>query len=64
MPLGFRPESLRLALDDSVNFDAGYADRDGNLITDPREQALETINVATVGLEPLDFKRVFSSTSL
>ena len=48
-----------MVLGGSAIFAAGHIDRDGNSVTDLREQALETGNVATVDPETLDLKRVF-----
>ena len=59
IPLGFRPDNLRMALDGSVIFAAGHTDQDGNSITDPREPTRETTNVAAINPETLDFERVF-----
>ncbi len=59
IPLGFRPDNLRMALDGSVIYAAGHTDKDGNSITDPREPTLETSNVAEIDPETLEFERVF-----
>ena len=64
IPLGFRPDNLRMALDGSAIYAAGHTDRDGNSITDPREPTLETSNVALIDPDSLEFERVFTHPAM
>ncbi|MDA1094899.1 MAG: hypothetical protein O3A25_16735 [Acidobacteria bacterium] len=62
--LGFRPDNLRMALDGSVLFASGHTDKDGLSITDPREPLRETINVAAIDPETLEFTRIFEHPAM
>lgn len=55
IPLGFRPDNFRMALDGSAIFASGHTDKDGNSIAGDREPTLETTNVAAIDPETLEF---------
>ena len=55
IPLGFRPDNFRMALDGSVIFASGHTDKNGNSISGEREPTLETTNIAAINPETLEF---------
>ena len=54
VPLGFRPDNVRMSADGSVIFAAGH----GN-VREPRDTARETSNVAMIDPWTLDVRRIF-----
>ena len=64
IPLGFRPDNFRIALDGSVIFAAGHTDKNGLSITDPREPLSESINVSTIDPETLEVRRIFEHPAM
>ena len=59
VPMGFRPDNLRMSLDGSVIFAAGH----GNIQT-PREPMRETSNIATINPQTLAVQRIFQHPAL
>jgi len=59
IPLGFRPDNLRMSLDGSVIFAAGH----GNIQT-PRTPLEETSNIATINPQTLEVQQIFQHPAL
>lgn len=59
VPLGFRPDNLRMSIDGSVIFAAGHGD-----IQTPRAPLQETSNIATIDPQTLEVQRIFQHPAI